>query len=190
LALIHTPQTFSQAADSFVKKTKFAMEQFFGRIYRHVQLPKTLPQEDLLAAARIHFPEMDDEQLEEIADEAIVSSNYLQALEAIAKLARYIARREGHRRATSADIEAAAGEVVPRRAAPMPDSAPEPAEQIEARRVSGRAAASASKRRCKPLATAVQPSRMQSAKTETLVRDSFRRGELEKPERDIVLVET
>ena len=116
LALVHTPQTFLPAADRFVKKTGFAMQQFFGRVYRAVQLPAEMDREDLMAVARIHFPELGDEYLEVIADLAELSENYLQAVEAVAKLARYIARREGHRRITVSDIETAAGEIIPRRA--------------------------------------------------------------------------
>ena len=64
LALVHTPQTFLPAADKFVKKTGFAMQQFFGRVYRAVQLPAEMDRADLIAVARIHFPELGDEYLE------------------------------------------------------------------------------------------------------------------------------
>ena len=109
--------TFDDSAAKFVKKTGFVMEQFFGRIYRTVQLPDELPRADLIAVAAIHFPEVTEQQLERIADLAELSNNYLQTVEAVAKLARHIARREGHRRITDSDLKAAACEVVPRRAA-------------------------------------------------------------------------
>ena len=114
LAVIVTPQSFLPLVNRFIKKTGYAMEQFFGRNHRAVRLPAELSSEDMVAVARIHFPEMDDDYLALIADLAGMSENYLQAVEAISKLARYIARREGHRRITAADIEAAASEVIPR----------------------------------------------------------------------------
>jgi hypothetical protein len=114
LAVIVTPQSFMPAVDRFVKKTGYAMEQFFGRNHRTVRLPNELDQGDMVAVARIHFPEMDEDHLELVADLASISENYLQAVEAISKLARYIARREKHRRVTVADIELAASEIIPR----------------------------------------------------------------------------
>ncbi|MCX6924819.1 MAG: AAA family ATPase [Verrucomicrobia bacterium] len=129
LALIHTPQTFLPDADRFVKKTAFAMQQFFGRIYRTVRLPDELPRADLIAVARIHFPEMGDDYLELIADLAEIPENYLQTVEAVAKLARYIARREGHRRITVSDIEAARDEIIPRCAVSTSESVPDKRRQ-------------------------------------------------------------
>jgi len=189
LALIHTPQTFLPDADKFVKKTGFAMQQFFGRIYRTVRLPDELPRADLIAVARIHFPEMSDDHLDVIADLAEVSENYLQTVEAVAKLARYIARREGHRRITVSDIEAAAYEVIPGRAASTPDSACGDGQLPETGKASGRAVAAPSKRLCKLIAMAMQPSRMKPAKTETLARDPLCGDELQKSERGFVLVD-
>jgi AAA domain len=120
LALIVTPQTFQPMVNRFVKKTGYAMQQFFGRNARTVCLPDVLDHKDMVAVARIHFPEMGVDYLELIADLASVSENYLQAVEAIAKLARYFSRRDGHRKITVSDIEAAASEIIPQRAtAPM-----------------------------------------------------------------------
>jgi Mg-chelatase subunit ChlI len=128
LAVVVTPQSFLPAVNRFVKKTGYAMEQFFGRNYRAVQLPSELEEADMVAVARIHFPEMGDDYLALIADLARLSENYLQAVEAIAKLARYIARREKHRRITVDDIQAAASEVIPHRSAPVAPR--EPADPI------------------------------------------------------------
>jgi len=115
LALVVTPQTFMPMVNRFIKKTGYAMEQFFGRNYRTVQLPNELEEPDMIAVARIHFPEFGEDYLSLIADMARMSENYLQTVEAIAKLARYIARRDRHARITVDDLEAAASEVIPRR---------------------------------------------------------------------------
>jgi hypothetical protein len=190
LALIHTPQNFLPATDKFVKKTGFAMQQFFGRIYRAVQLPAELERTDLLAVARIHFPEMGDEYLEVIADLAELSENYLQTVEAVAKLARFIARREGHRRVTISDIESAASEIIPRRAAPGLDSNLSVGQQPGTRRAPARAVERAIKPSLKATARAVQPSGMQPSVGRNTPRFSTRGAVPEVAETDLVQVET
>jgi hypothetical protein len=161
LAMIHTPQTFSPDADRFVKKTGFAMEQFFGRVYRTVQAPDELPRADLLAVARMHLPELGDEYLEVIADLAELSENYLQTVEAVGKLARFIARREGHRRITISDIETARDEIIPRRAEPTPHATLSTAWQPSTRRPPARVAEGAIKTTLIGPGRAVQPRPMQ-----------------------------
>jgi AAA domain len=163
LALAVTPQSFLPAVDRFVRKTGFAMQQFFGRTHRVVQLPDELEEADMIAVAQIHFPEMGDEYLALIADLARLSENYLQTVDAVAKLARYIARREGHRRITVSDIETAASEVIPRRAVPVRDSARDTAQQSAARQAPRRAVSRPLQAPLKCLARAVQPSRIQPA---------------------------
>jgi hypothetical protein len=190
LALIHTQPTFLPAADKFVKKTGFAMQQFFGRIYRAVQLPAELDRPDLLAVARIHFPEMGDEYLEVIADLAEPSENYLQAVEAVAKLARFIARREGHRRVTISDIEAARDEVIPRLPDPAPDTSLSAGQQSGTRRAPERAAERVIKPSLKAPARAVQPGEMQPIEGRNTPRFSTRGAALEVAKTDLVQVET
>lgn len=168
LALVVTPQTFLPAVDRFVRKTGFAMQQFFGRNHRVVQLPGELEEADMIAVAQIHFPEMGDDYLALIADLAGLSENYLQTVEAVAKLARYIARREGHRRITVSDIETAASEVIPRRAVPARDSALGTAQQSGAKRTLTRVTKRALKTPLKALAGAMQPDRMQPVRTGSL----------------------
>jgi AAA domain len=159
LALIHTPQTFMPAVEKFVKKTAFSMQQFTGRNYRIVELPTEMDREDLIAVARIHFPELGIEYLEVIADLAELSENYLQMVEAVAKLSRFVARREGHHRITVSDIETAASELIPRREVPEPDSTSGDRQQPGTRRTPVRAAERAIKEPLKAASRAVQPGR-------------------------------
>jgi hypothetical protein len=182
LALVVTPQTFLPAVDRFVRKTGFAMQQFFGRNHRVVQLPGELEEADMIAVAQIHFPEMGDEYLALIADLAGLSENYLQTVEAVAKLARYIARREGHRRITVSDIETAASEVIPRRAVPALDSTPLTAQQHGTRRAPGRAVTRSLQAALKAPARAVQPSRMPSEGAARLAPFSVRSARSESVE--------
>jgi len=186
LALIHTPQTFLKDADKFVTKTGFAKEQFFGRIHRIVQLPNDLPRADLIAVARIHFPEVSDGQLEVVADLAEISENYLQTVEAVSKLARYIARREGHRRITVSDIETAAHEVLPRRAGPADDHSLDTIRRPGASRTPARSNARALMAPLKAGARALQASRMQPAGEESQPRFSLRGARPEKAETDLI----
>ena len=125
VAIAVTPQSFDSAVRRFVKKTQYTMEQFFGRSFLTRVLPASLPEADMIAVARIHFPEMDDDILGYIANEARLSQNYLQAVEAIAELARWKAAK-GKRRLGVKDLRAAAAEVLPREpAAVAPVPAPD-----------------------------------------------------------------
>ena len=190
LALVETPQTFLPAADRFVKKTGFAMQQFFGRNHRIVQLPGELEEADMIAVARIHFPEMGDDYLALIADLAGLSENYLQTVEAVAKLARYIARREGHRRITVSDIENAASEVIPQRAVPVSDPTVGATRKHGATRTPARATQRRLKEPFKSPARTVQPDRMQPTGESSLAPFSARSNGLEMVETDLVQVET
>jgi hypothetical protein len=188
--LVHTPQTFLPDADKFVKKTRFAMQQFFGRNYRTVQLPNDLERVDLLAVAKIHFPEVGDEQLELLADLAEMSENYLQTVEAVAKLARYISRREGHRRITVDDIETAAHEVIPGRPAPALNSPLGSAQRVGTKRPLAQVTEQAVQAPLKAPARAVQPSGMQPSIGRNTPRFSTRGAATDVAETDLVQVDT
>lgn len=124
LALSVTPQAFRGAIDRFVKKTRYDMTQFFGRDFLPCVLPDVLSEDDLIAVARIHFPEMGENALGYIANEARLSQNYLQAVEAIARRARYLAtKRQG--RVALKDLQTAVSEVLPGRLKPEVDHSEE-----------------------------------------------------------------
>lgn len=118
LAMAATPQSYQGAVNRFVKKTRYTFEQFVGRNFLVVKLPDKLSEADMIAVAKVHFPDMDEDSLSFIAAEARLSQNYLQAVEAIAKRTRFLASRRG-RSVTFAEVEAAVADVIPRR-----DSAP------------------------------------------------------------------
>ena len=134
LAIACTPQSFKPAIDRFIKKTGYAMEQFLGREFLQCTLPKLLSEADMIAVARIHFPTMSESTLGLIANEARISENYLQAVEAIARRTRYLAERRNSQ-PSLCDVEMALPEVLPRTQpdaitpappveAPNPDRAP------------------------------------------------------------------
>jgi hypothetical protein len=95
LAISVTPQAFKGAIDRYVKKTRYDMTQFFGRDFLPCVLPEVLSERDLIDVARIHFPELGANHLGYIANEARLSQNYLQAVEAIARRSRFLAARRG-----------------------------------------------------------------------------------------------
>ena len=136
VAIAVTPQSFDSAVSRFVKKTRYTMEQFFGRNFLTRKLPDALSKADMLAVARIHFPDMDDDAIGYIACEATLSENYLQAVAGIAKLARWKASK-ANRRISARDIEAAVAEVLPGRG--MAATEPPGAEDASTRRHGARA---------------------------------------------------
>ena len=99
--------------ERFRQKTGYGAEQFNGRIYKRVPLPESLSEADLVAVVRIHFPELSDNALGYIANEARLSETYLQTVEAIASNARHLSRGHGGR-VTSKDIHAAVLKVLDR----------------------------------------------------------------------------
>jgi DNA transposition AAA+ family ATPase len=119
LVLVTTPQDYEQRRNKFVKHTSFNESQFAGRVTRTIRLPDKLKQADLVAVARKHFPELTEGGLLLIAAKARQTQNYLAAVQQIAKLARYIARRDNHPKVTSEDLELAICEVIPHAAAPV-----------------------------------------------------------------------
>jgi hypothetical protein len=113
VALAVTPQSFKPALSRFVKKTGYTMEQFLGRNFLTCVLPEALTEDDMIAVARIHSPELDGDALGYIANEARLSQNYLQAVEAISRRARFLAGRS-KRRIGLKELETAVSEVLPR----------------------------------------------------------------------------
>jgi hypothetical protein len=126
VALVSTPQDYSRAADKFVKASGYNLAQWTGRTVHQTILPGELEFDDLLAIAKIKCPELDGDFQELIAAKALQSENYIMAVEAIGKRARYIAKRDGHPETTLADVKLAIAEVIPT-SAPVPAAATRPA---------------------------------------------------------------
>jgi hypothetical protein len=91
-------------------------------------LPNELEQDDLLAVARIHFPELSDDFLQVIVGTSMRSESYLMAVEAIAKRVRFIARRDNHPSVTLKDLKLAISEIIPGQAA-APAATPAPPQR-------------------------------------------------------------
>jgi DNA transposition AAA+ family ATPase len=120
LVLVTTPQDFAHRAEKFVKHTGFNAAQFTGRTMRTVRLPDALDTADLIAVAKKHFPELSENYLRLIAAKAMQSESYLAAVQQIAKLARYLAKRDNRPEITLEDLDLAIAEVIPGSVPPAP----------------------------------------------------------------------
>ena len=82
-----TPQSYELAKKRFVKSTGYAMEQFDERVFP-VHLPDELSEKDLLAIARIHLGNVDENYLGFVVDQIVATErNFTSDLKRIAFLA-------------------------------------------------------------------------------------------------------
>jgi hypothetical protein len=131
IAIMTTPQSW-EALSRFERKTQYAMEQFFGRNFLTVAISGKMAEEDVLAVARLNFPEMSDGTIGTVVEEARLSRGYLQFIKSVATRARYLARESG-RAMKAADVKAAVADYKgsslplagPDAAAVEPDKTPE-----------------------------------------------------------------
>jgi hypothetical protein len=94
-ALISTPQ-FDISQKTTVDSTGWADEQLDGRIAYRLNLPSTLPIEDLSAIARHYLPQAEDMVIKGLCSYAQASGKFIAGIEAVAKRARYLAKKTGH----------------------------------------------------------------------------------------------
>ncbi len=107
---ICTPQDYQRASNAFQKVTKFAMEQFDGRVAATAYLPESLSKADLFAVARVHFSDLSESVLQLVVDEALNRErNYISGVAHIAKLAWDNAREKVRPRPLLCDIKEAIG---------------------------------------------------------------------------------
>lgn len=125
VALIATPQGYDGARKRYQKATNYALEQFEERILKTVQLPSELPKEELLAVAKIHFPDLGADYLEYVvACAAATERNYVSDIEKVAALSYDAAREAGRAKPSLKDIEEAIADVLPAVAKGDSESAP------------------------------------------------------------------
>ena len=118
--LIATPQSYHQTLDQYVKITGYNIGQWLGRITNPVVLPADLGREDLLAVAKIHFPEMPMPFLKLIAARAMRSEGYLKHLEMTAKRAEFLAEEDGRDQVRLEDVQNAIAQIMPETVAQLP----------------------------------------------------------------------
>lgn len=161
LAISVTPQAYNGAIARFVKKTCYDMTQFFGREFLPCVLPEVLSEADLISVARIHFPTIGNNALGYIANEARLSQNYLQAVEAIARRARFLAGKRGGA-VTMNDVTTAVSDVLSRK--PISSEQCIAGAQIDSEEAPNKVARKTTGRRVseplKPVPRSIQPSGM------------------------------
>ena len=112
VALVTTPQ-FDISQKAIVKGSGWASEQLDGRIAYRLDLPSTLPESDLKAIAKHYIPEADTPVLNGLCAYAQASGKYLAGIEAVAKRARFLARKAGQTTPGEAELRTAMKEVDP-----------------------------------------------------------------------------
>jgi hypothetical protein len=185
-----TPQWYDDPLKLYLKETRYAMEQFTGRMPR-VELATALEEADLLRVAAFHFPEFKRKtDLMEIAAVALTAEAFLKAFEQISKHARYLAKRDGVP-FTMDLVRIAIRDLFPNKSDAKLESAP---------RVSGvpEGSRNRAKQPAKPLVNArlnglsrgIQPARMGRGTGEDLDSSSMSDAGPERVERNLVPVET
>jgi len=128
-AFICTPQSWKRVEKNYLKATGYTIEQFEGRLLRSaVVLPEELPRDEMIAVARIHFPDLSETHLEWIVRHVrAFQGSVLSCIENIARLSRIYAEEDGRATLKLTDIKQAISDCLPERApaAQMPEeSAP------------------------------------------------------------------
>lgn len=112
VAIVTTPQ-FDTNQALVVNNTGWASEQLDGRIAYRLDLPPRLPESDLAAIAKHHLPNADKQSVGIICEYSRYSCKYLAGIDAVAKRARFLAKKSGRNDPDKSDIKTAALEVDP-----------------------------------------------------------------------------
>jgi len=138
-AFFATPQSYRETLAAYVKKTGYCMEQWRGRMPPPIVLPCDLEDADVMAVARIHFPDLTDPYLKLIAGRATQTESYFKNIELCVKRARFLAGERGHRSLLLDDIKEAIEYTMP--AALTPSGRAAEATAKPATKPAGKAAA-------------------------------------------------
>lgn len=112
VALVTTPQ-FDFLQKTIVNGTGWASEQLDGRISYRVDLPATLPETDLAAIVKFNLPGADQQIVDGLCDYARSSGKFIAGIEAVAKRARFLAKKTGRDTPNKTDLVTAMKEVDP-----------------------------------------------------------------------------
>ena len=113
IALFATPQSLSQTLEKYTAKTKYNLEQWFGRIAPPVILADYYDREELMAVAKIHFPEFPEKLLALICARAMQSEQYLKSMEFAARYASALASERQRRTPSMQDVDDAIERMMP-----------------------------------------------------------------------------
>jgi hypothetical protein len=111
VAMISTPQ-FLKNQKAMETRTRWASEQFIGRIGHYQKLPDSLSENDLTKVAKALLPEGDAKAIETLVRYAQGSAKYLAGIESAVCRARYLASKDGRERVSFGDVKRAIKESV------------------------------------------------------------------------------
>ena len=128
-AFLATPQSLDQTMERYAARTKYNFEQWLGRLAPPIVLTDYYDRAELMAVARIHFPEFPEQQLALICARAMQTEAYLKGMEFAARYATALALESRRRQPSLQDVDAAIERMMPRKAvaqtaAETPDSRP------------------------------------------------------------------
>ncbi len=112
-AFFATPQSYRQTLEQYSRVTARKMTEWLGRLAPAVILPPDLDKDDMMAIARIHFPDLPQPYLKLIIARAMQSEGYIKNLEFAAKRALFNARQDGRLQPSIEDVELAIKEMMP-----------------------------------------------------------------------------
>jgi hypothetical protein len=148
VALVTTPQ-FDFLQNTIVNVTGWASEQLDGRISYRLDLPSTLPESDLAAIVKFNLPDADRQIIDGLCAYAQSSGKFIAGIEAVAKRARFLAKKTGRTAPNKTDLVTAMKEVDPAIVNIKPSE--------EEKQSACTPPATAQKRTCRRTARAMQP---------------------------------
>ncbi len=115
-AFFATPQSLNQTLEKYAAKTKYNMEQWLGRLAPPVILADYYDRDELMAVAKVHFPEFPEKLLALVCARAMQSEAYLKGMEFAARYASALALDRRHRMPTVQDVDEAIERMMPSKA--------------------------------------------------------------------------
>lgn len=112
-AFFATPQSMSQTLERYAATTKYNFEQWLGRLAPPLVLADCCDRSELMAVAKVHFPDFDEDLLELICARAMQSEGYLKSVEFTARYATALAQDRHHKTPTDRDVDDAIGRMMP-----------------------------------------------------------------------------
>lgn len=112
-AFFATPQSLNQTLEKYAAKTKYNLEQWIGRLAPPVILADYYDRDELVAVAKVHFPEFPDKLLALICSRAMQSEAYLKGMEFAARYASALAQDRRHRTPTLQDVDESIERMMP-----------------------------------------------------------------------------
>ena len=112
-AFFSTSQSYNQSLERYAKTTKYNLEQFLGRVAPAVVLADYYDRDELMAVAKVHFPEFPEKLMALICARAMQAEGYLKSVEHAARYASALAAERKNTTPTLQDVEAAIERMMP-----------------------------------------------------------------------------